>query len=85
MGARIGNWNPVFLDRAIGADQRGRANRPLDGLALGVFSRPPSAVGFHRFFLGIGQQCEWQVKLADKTVVRIDTIGADPHDDSIGF
>jgi hypothetical protein len=43
----VGNWNPVPLDRAVGANQCGGTDRTFDGLALRVFPRPPRTVGFH--------------------------------------
>lgn len=58
MRSRIGNRNPVLFDRAIGADQRRRANRPIDGFTLGILTRPPGTVGFHDLDLWVRQQSE---------------------------
>ena len=75
----------MFLDRAVGADQCRRTDRPFRYFALGVLARTPGAVGLHSLFLLIGEQNEGQVKLADKLIVRIDAIRADTHNHGIGF
>jgi len=85
MGAGVGHRNPVLLDRAIGADQGRRTDGSFGYFAGGVFPRPPSAVGFHSFFLLVGQEHERQVELADELIVRLDAIRADTDNNGIGF
>ena len=85
MRARIGDWDPVFLDRAIRADQRRRPDHPVGGLALGVFPRPPGAVGFHDFDLRVGQQRERQIELGDELIVRLDAVTADAENHRVGL
>jgi len=83
MRFRVGDRNPVLFDRTIGADQRSRADRSLNGLALGILSRPPSAVGLHHFDLRIGKEHKRQIKLGDKLIVRFDAVSADADNNSI--
>ena len=85
MRSRVGYRYPVFFDRAVGTDQRGRAYRPFRDFALSVFARSPCAVCFHRILLRIGQQNERQIELVDELVVRVDAIGAYPDNDRVGF
>ena len=85
MSAGVGDGNPMFLDRSVGADQCRGTDRSLGHFALGVLARPPSAVGFHGFFLLVGEQNEGQVKFADELIMRIDAIRADTDNHGIGF
>lgn len=85
MSAGVGDGNPVFLDRAVGADQCCGTDRSFRYFALGVLARSPSAVGLHSLFLLVGEQNKGQVKLADELIVRIDAIRADTDNHGIGF
>ena len=85
MRARIGDWDPVLLDRAIRSDQRRRPDRPVDGFALSVFPWPPGAVGFHHGDLWVGQQRKRQIELGDELIVRIDTVSTDSENDCVGL
>ena len=85
MRAGISDRNPMLLDRAIGADQSRRANRPFRDFARGIFARSPGAIGLHGFFLLVGEQNKWKVELANELIMRIDAIRADTHDHGIGF
>lgn len=85
MSAGIGDWNPVLLDCAVGTDKRGRSDRPFGDLALGIFARPPRTIGFHRFFLRIGEQHEREIELGDEVVVGIDAVGTDTDDHGVCF
>ena len=53
MRTGICHGNPMLLDRAIRTDKSSRPDRTLGYFSLSVFTRPPGAVGFHRFFLCI--------------------------------
>ncbi len=75
----------MLLNRAIGADQSGRANRPFRDFARGIFARSPGAIGFHGFFLLVGEQNKWEVELANELIMRIDAIRADTYNHGIGF
>ncbi len=55
MRFRIRNRNPVFFYCAVRSDQCRGANWPFDGLTLGILARTPGAIGFHDFYLGVGQ------------------------------
>jgi hypothetical protein len=85
MRFRVRDRNPVLFDRTIRVDQRSRADRSLNGLALGVLSRPPGAVGLHHFDLRIGKEHKRQVKFGDKLIMRFDTVSADADNDSVGL
>jgi len=85
MSAGIGDGNPVFLDCPVGTDQCRGTDRTFGHFALGVLARSPSPVGFHGFFLLVGEQNKGQVKLADELIVRIDAIRADTDYHGIGF
>ena len=85
MRARIGDRDPVLLDRAVRSDQRGGPDRPLNGLALSVFPWPPGTVGFHHGDLRVGQQRKRQVELGDELIVRIDTVSTDSENDCVGL
>jgi len=75
----------MLLNRAIGADQSGRANRPFRDFARGIFAWSPGAIGFHGFFLLVGEQNKWEVELANELIMRIDAIRADTYNHGIGF
>ena len=85
MSAGVGDGNPMFLDHAVGADQCRGTDCSFRNFALGVLARPPSAVGFHGFFLLVGEQNKGEVKFIDELIVRIDAIRADTHNHGIGF
>ena len=85
MSAGVGDRNPMFLDRAVGADQCRGTDCSFRNFALGVLARSPSAVGLHSLFLLVGEQNKGQVKLADELIVRIDAIRADTDNHGIGF
>jgi len=85
MRGRIGDRDPVLLDRTVRPDQRRGTDRPLNGLALSVFPWPPGAVGFHHGDLRVGQQRERQVELGDELIVRIDAVSADSENDCVGL
>ena len=85
MRARVGDWDPVLLDRTVGANQRRGANRSFDDFTLGILARAPSAVGSHDLNLRIGQERERQIELGNELIVRIDTVSTDPQDHRIGL
>ena len=85
MSAGVGDGNPVFLDRAVRADQCRGTDRSFGYFALGVLARSPSAVSFHGFFLLVGEENKGQVKFADELIMRIDAIRADTDNHGIGF
>jgi hypothetical protein len=81
----IRHGNPVFLHSAVGSDQRRRANRPLNGLALGILPRPPGAVSFHNLHLRVREQGERQVELGDELIMRLDAVSAHTQNHRIGL
>ena len=85
MSAGVGDWNPVLLDRAVRTDKRGRTDRSFGNFPLGVFARSPRAVSLHRFFLGIREQHEGEIELADEVVVGVDPIGTDTDHHCVRF
>ena len=85
MRGRIGDRDPVLLDRTVRPDQRRGTDRPLNGLALSVFPWPPGAVGFHDSDLWVGQQRIGQVELGNELIVRIDPVSTDTENDCVGL
>ena len=85
MGSRIGDRNPMLSDHAVRSDQGRRADRPFDGFPLGIFPRPPGAIGFHDLDLRVGQERERQVELGDELMMRIDAVPADSENNRIGL
>lgn len=85
MSAGVGDWNPVLLDRAVRTDKRGRTDRSFGNFPLGVFARSPRAVSLHRFFLGIREQHEGEIELADEVIVGVDPIGTDTDHHCVRF
>lgn len=75
----------MLLNRAIGADQSGRANRSIRNFTRGIFARSPGTIGLHGFFLLVGEQNKWKVELANELIMRIDAIRADTHHHGIRF
>src|SRR6266508_916202 len=53
---RVGDGNPMFLDRTIRSDQGRGADRSFDRFALGVLSRSPGTICFHDPYLRVRQE-----------------------------
>jgi len=85
MSAGVGDGNPMFFDRAVGTDQCRGTDRSFGHFALGILARSPGAVGFHGFFLLVGEQNKGQIEFVDELIVRIDAIRADTDHHGIGF